>query len=284
MLFDFLKWGDTVEQAELARRKIDCHTHIVTRAIRDEYFSRTSGFAVVMQFPERIFQNPDCIETVMGDERLFLSACVDLKSPIPPQLHTIEEHLDDWKVVGLKLYLSYQQGKASDKELCPVYEFAARHGLTVTFHTGLCSLVLPSDNDIEGSAAKYIAEAAEDFPTVNFVIAHMDDPRFDECIRIVSEFDNLYTDFSGAYETGTKEGNNVEAAIETFGKAIHSQPGTERKILYGTDFCPPINLAQLDEYDYSIAKIFQPEVFPLIYYENCLRAFPRLGQFLEQKL
>ncbi|MCH5353615.1 MAG: amidohydrolase [Acutalibacter sp.] len=272
-----------MEKEELQKRKIDCHTHIISPNIREEYFSRTFGYAVVMQFPERIFQNRECVETVMGDSRLFLSACIDRKEPISPQLHTIEAHLDDWKVVGLKLYLSYQRGRANDRELYPVYEFAARHGLTVTFHTGLCSLVLPSDNDIEGSAAKYIAKAAEDFPTVNFVIAHMDDPRFEECIRIVSEHENLYTDFSGAYETGTKEGNNVEAAIETFGKAIHSRPGTERKILYGTDFCPPINLAQLDEYDYSIEKIFPPEVFPLIYYENCLRAFPRLKQLLEKK-
>lgn len=272
-----------MDKSTLKERKIDCHTHIVSPEIREEYFRRTSGYALVMQFPESILANEKCIETVTGDNRLFLNACIDLKVPIPSQLHTIEAHLDDWKVVGLKIYLSYQSGKASDKALYPIYEFAAQHELTVTFHTGLCSLVLPSDNDIEGSAARYIAKAAEDFPTVNFVIAHMDDPRFTECIRIVSEHDNLYTDFSGAYETGTKEGNDVDGAIKTFGDAIHSQPGTERKILYGTDFCPPINLAQLDEYDYSIEKIFPPEVFPLIYYENCLRAFPRLKRYLEAR-
>ncbi len=272
---------EIVDKSTLMDRKIDCHTHIVSSEIREEYFRRTYGYALVMQFPESILANEKCIETVTGDNRLFLNACIDLKVPIPSQLHTIEAHLDDWKVVGLKIYLSYQSGKASDEALYPIYEFAAQHELTVTFHTGLCSLVLPSDNDIEGSAAKYIAKAAEDFPTVNFVIAHMDDPRFTECIRIVSEHDNLYTDFSGAYETGTKEGNDVDGAIRTFGEAIHSQPGTERKILYGTDFCPPINLAQLDEYDYSIEKIFPPEVFPLIYYENCLRAFPRLKRYLE---
>ncbi len=263
---------------EKTQMKIDCHTHIVSRAIRDEYFSRTSGYALVMQFPESIFSNPECIETVMEDNRLFLNACIDLKVPISPQLQKIEENLETWKVVGLKIYLSYQAGKASDKELYPIYEFAAGHDLTVTFHTGLCSLVLPSDQDIEGSAACYIARAAEDFPNVNFVIAHMDDPRFRECIRIVSEHDNLYTDFSGAYETGTKEGGDVDGAIAIFGEAIHSQPGTETKILYGTDFCPPINLAQLDEYDYSIAKIFPKKDFPLIYYKNCLRAFPRLRE------
>ncbi len=263
--------------------KIDCHTHIVSRKIRDEYFRRTSGYALVMQFPESIFENPECIETVMEDDRLFLNPCIDLKRPIPPQLAAIEPNLDRWKVVGLKVYLSYQSAKASDPELYPIYEFAKKHRLTVTYHTGLCSLVLPSDQDIEGSAAKYVAKAAEDFPEVNFVIAHMDDPRFEECIRIVSQHPNLYTDFSGAYETGTKEGNDVDGAVKTFGAAIHSQPGMERKILYGTDFCPPINLAQLDEYDYSIAKIFQEEDFPLIYFENCLRAFPRLQEILKKQ-
>ena len=39
--------------------KIDCHTHIVTAAIRDEYFSRTDGLALVMQMPDSIMKNPD---------------------------------------------------------------------------------------------------------------------------------------------------------------------------------------------------------------------------------
>lgn len=264
-------------------KKIDCHTHIVSPEIREEYFRRTTGSALVMQFPESILKNPDCIRTVQEDDRLFLCACVDLKRPIPPQLSLIGENLERWKVVGLKIYLSYQSSRANDPPLYPIYEFAAQHQLTVTFHTGLCSLVLPSDQDIEGSAACYIAKAAEDFPKVNFVVAHMDDPRFTECIRIVSEHENMYTDFSGAYETGTKEGNDVEGAIATFGAAIHSKPGMERKILYGTDFCPPINLAQLEEYEISIAKIFPPEDFPLVYFENCLRAFPRLKKYIEEK-
>ena len=31
-------------------KKIDCHTHIVTEDIKNEYFAETDGFAVVMQF------------------------------------------------------------------------------------------------------------------------------------------------------------------------------------------------------------------------------------------
>ncbi|MCM1365307.1 MAG: amidohydrolase family protein [Faecalibacterium sp.] len=266
---------------QIRSRKIDCHTHIFNSEIKDEYFSRTSGYALVMQLPEYILNNSQCIETVMSDDRLFLNPCVDLKQPILPQLEIIEQNIEKWKVVGLKIYLSYQTAKASDKLLYPIYEFADKHGLSVTFHTGLCSLILPSDNDIDGSDAKYIETVAEKFPNVNFIIAHMDDPRFDECIRIVAAHDNLFTDFSGAYETGTKEGNDVDGAIATFGKAIHSQSGTERKILYGTDFCPPINLGQLDEYDYSIEKIFDEKDFPLVYFENCLRAFPKLKKYIK---
>ncbi len=262
--------------------KIDCHTHIISSDIRDEYFSRTSGYAIVMQLPESIMKNPDCISTVLSDERLFLSPCIDISIPVEPQLAEIEKNIETSKTVGLKIYLSYQRGKANSPPLRPIYEFASRHRLSVTFHTGLCSLILPSDNDIEGSSAKYIAEVAEEFPDVNFIVAHMDDPRFTECIRIVSEHDNMFTDFSGAYETGTKEAADIDRAVSIFGEAICSRQGTSKKILYGTDFCPPINLAQLDEYDYTIAKIFNKEDFEDIYYKNCLRAFPRLQNYIKE--
>ena len=261
-------------------KKIDCHTHIVTPKIRDEYFSRTDGYALVMQMPDSIMPNPQCVETVLSDDRLFLNAAIDLKQPIQPQLERIGGNIEAHQIVGLKIYLTYQRGRADDSRMIPIYEFARKHRLTVTFHTGLCSLVLPTDNDMEGSSAKYIEKAAKEFPDVNFVIAHLDDPRFEECVRIIARNDNLYSDVSGAYETGTKEGGDVDGAIEIFKNAILSQPSTEKKILYGTDFCPPINLSQIDEYDTTIERIFRPEDHDAIYYQNCLRAFPLLREYI----
>lgn len=263
--------------------KIDSHTHIVDSETRDEYFSRTDGYAIVMQMPETILPNPDTEATVRSDSRLFLCPAIDLRKDVKKQLDKIDKKLDENKVVGLKIYLTYQAGRASDEFLYPAYEYASKKGLTVTFHTGLCGLLLPSDNDMPGSNAKYVEIAARLFPDVNFVIAHMDDPRFDQCIDIVMRNKNLYTDFSGAYETGTKEGNDVDGAIETFARAIRRHPGTEKRILYGTDFCPRINLGQLDEYDYSIEKIFAPKDHPDVYYNNCLRAFPALKKFIDKK-
>lgn len=270
-----------------APNRIDCHTHLVNDPIREDYFSKTDGYAIVMQFIDAFTANAppnDAYQTVRGDDRLFLCPAIDLKKEIAPQLVEIGSHLADTRIVGLKIYLTYQSGRADDRRLWPVYEFAAKHGLSVTYHTGSCSLVLPTDNDMEGSNAKYIKTVAEAFPTVNFIIAHMDDPRFDDCIRIVHERDNLFTDFSGAYEPGTKEGADMDWAIRTFAKAIHQYPDTYRKILYGTDFCPPINLSALAEYDTTIAGIFAPEEREHIYYKNALRAFPKVKEYLGTEL
>ena len=261
--------------------KIDCHTHIVSHAIRDEYFARCKNYALVMQMADSILPNPECLDTVLESERLFLCPVIDLKSPIPERLVEIESMLDKYRVVGLKLFLSYQRGRADDERLFPAYEFCIKHRLSVTFHTGLCSLVLPSDQAIEDSSIEYIAHAAEKFPDVNFVAAHMDDPEFDRCISVMSNYTNIYTDISGAYETGTKEAADIDGAIARFRHATDLWEDSWRYFLYATDFCPPIELGQLDEYDYSIEKMFSPEHFDDIYYKNALRAFPRLSDYIK---
>ena len=267
-----------------SEKRIDCHTHIVNEQIKNEYFARTEGHAIVMEFLDRFVikgLEDASYGTVQNDSRLFLCPCIDISREICPQLEKIKKSLADNRIVGLKIYLTYQAGRADDPRLFCIYEFAAKYGLSVTFHSGSCSLVLPSDQDMAGSDAAYIKNAAEKFPEVNFVVAHMDDPRFDECIQIVHAHENLFTDFSGAYEPGTKEGADMEWAIEMFSRAIHQYPDTYKKILYGTDFCPPIQLTAIEEYDYTIEEIFSPEQFEDIYYKNCMKAFPKIAEYLE---
>lgn len=270
-------------KSKFLNKKIDCHTHIVTSSIKDEYFSRTDGYAIVLEFLPKFAtaEMPDhSFETASSDSRLFLCPCIDIAKDIKPQLSRIEALLDKYPIVGLKIFLTYQAGRADDTEYIPIYEFAEKHRLTVTYHTGSCSLVLPSDNDMEGSNAIYVQHVAKQFPKVNFVVAHMDDPRYDECIRIVHEQPNMFTDFSGAYEPGTPEGASMDWAIETFAKAINQFPDTYKSILYGTDFCPPINLCAIEDYDTTISAIFPKEYHQDIYYNNALRAFPRIADIL----
>ena len=261
-------------------RKIDCHTHIINEKIRDEYFSRTDNPAIVMQFPESILENPDTVRTAQGDPRLFLCPCVDLKREIAPQLRNIEAHLDEWKVVGLKIYTSYQAGRADGERMLPIYEFAQRLGLTVVFHTGLCSLVLPSDGDLEGSSAAHIAKAAEMFPAVNFVAAHMDDPKEQECCALCAGHANLFTDISGLFEDGYEADWDVLKA--RYGGAVRTA-GCKTQLLYGTDFCPPIGLTDIERFDAFFAELFSEEEREAIYYENALRAFPLLADRLREE-
>lgn len=265
-------------------KKIDCHTHIVNREICEQYFSRTDGYALVMEFIDKFHVDGmvhDARETVRNEKRLFLCPSIDISREIPPQLDRIERILEEYRVVGLKIYLTYQAGRADDARMTPIYDFARKHRLTITYHTGSCALILESDNALEDSNALYVQNVAKKYPDVNFVVAHMDDPRYDECIRILHETPNMFSDFSGAYEPGTPEGSSMEWAIETFARAIHQFPDTYKQMLYGTDFCPPINLEAIEDYDVTIERIFKPEQFEDIYYSNCLRAFPRLADYLK---
>lgn len=267
-------------------KKIDCHTHIVNKKIRDEYFAATDGYAIIMQFLNSFKvegAEDDAFETAMSDERLFFCPCIDIHGDIPLQLSKIEKMLPNDRIVGIKIFLTYQSGRADDERMFCIYDFAKTHKLSVTYHTGSCSLVLPTDNDMDGSNAIYVANVADKYPDVNFILAHMDDPRYNECIRIMHGRKNMFTDFCGAYEPGTKEGADIDWAVKTFADAINQYPDTYKQVLYGTDYCPPINLMAIDEYDYTISKIFAADKFEDIYKNNCLRAFPKIFDYISKK-
>ena len=98
-----------------------------------------------------------------------------------------------------------------------IYDFARKYGLSVTYHTGLPSLRLPTDNDMEGSRATYIRSVALAYPEVNFIAAHLDDPHFDECVQAMHGVPNMYSDFSGTFEPGASAMENVEETLSAYG-------------------------------------------------------------------
>ena len=271
--------------------RIDCHTHIVNREIYDQYRATPAGdnYALVMEFLPHMRRDalPDCSwELCDGSEKLFLCPCVDIHGDIPGQLAAIEEKMrlrPGCRVVGLKIFLAYQTGRADDERMMPIYDFAKAKDLSVTFHTGYPSYHLPYENDMEGSKVKYVSNVARMYPEVNFIVAHMGDPYYDESIQAMHGLSNMFTDFCGAFEPGTEVAADEEGTIEKFAHAIHQYPDTHTQVLYGTDFCPPIWLFEVDKYDYTIGKIFPEDKFRDIYWNNALRAFPRVAAYLEKK-
>jgi hypothetical protein len=93
----------------------------------------------------------------------------------------------------------------------------------------------------------------------------------------------MFTDFCGAFEPGTEVAADEEGTIEKFAHAIDQYPDTWKQILYGTDFCPPILLFEIDKYDYTIRKIFAEDKFEDIYWNNVLRAFPKAAKYINTK-
>ena len=273
------------------QRKIDCHTHIVNKQIFDQYISmpNVGDYAIVMEFLPHFAteEMPDhSWELCNGNERLFLSPSIDIHKDIPSQLERIQAKMAAYpncRVVGLKLFLSYQTGRADDSKMMPIYDFAKKHGLSVTFHTGYPSYHLPYENDMEGSKVKYVSNVARRYPEVNFIVAHMGDPYYDESIQAMHGLTNMFTDFCGAFEPGTEVAADEEGTIEKFAHAIHQYPDTWKQVIYGTDFCPPIWLFEIDKYDYTIAKIFTEDRFEDIYWNNPLRAFPKISHYINMK-
>lgn len=271
--------------------RIDCHTHIVNQEIYDQYLATSAGenYALVMEFLPHMTTEalPDhAWDLCDGSEKLFLCPCVDIHRDIPAQLAAIEEKMrarPGCRVVGLKIFLSYQTGRADDARMLPIYHFAKKHRLSVTFHTGYPSYHLPYENDMEGSKVKYVSNVARRYPEVNFIVAHMGDPYYDESIQAMHGLENMFTDFCGAFEPGTEVAADEEGAIEKFAHAIHQYPDTYRQVIYGTDFCPPILLFEIQKYDYTIGKIFTEDQFRDIYWNNPLRAFPKVAAYLEKK-
>lgn len=273
------------------QKKIDCHTHIVNCSIYNEYFDppEEKGYALVMEFLPYM-QKPEMPdnswELCDGNKQLFLCPSVDIHQDIPAQLSAIEEKMaahPGCRVVGLKIFLSYQTGRADDDRMLPIYDFAAVHGLSVTFHTGLPSYHLPYENDVDGSRVEFVANIARKYPQVNFIAAHMGDPCYKESIQVMHGLPNMFTDFCGAFEPGTEVAADEEGTIQQWADAISQYPDAYKQIIYGTDFCPPILLSELDKYDYTIQKIFPEKVHEDIYWNNPLRAFPKVAEYLKEK-
>ena len=271
--------------------RIDCHTHIVNREIYEQYLATDAGenYALVMEFLPYMATEAmpaHSWDLCEGSEKLFLCPSGDIHKDIPMQLAAIEEKMAQrpgCRVVGLKIFLSYQTGRADDERMMPIYDFANKHGLAVTYHTGLPSYHLPYENDVEGSSVAYVANVARMYPEVNFIVAHMGDPYYDESIQAMHGLSNMFTDFCGAFEPGTEVAADEEGTIEKFAHAIHQYPDTWKQVLYGTDFCPPILLFEIHKYDYTIGKIFPQERFRDIYWNNALRAFPKVAEYLKKK-
>lgn len=130
-----------------------------------------------------------------------------------------ERAVTEYNFHGLKLYPPCGYSP-SDLSLYPFYEICAARRLPVLTHTGATSPAL----GFEWARPILIDQAARDFPTVNFILAHGSAAYEEECSMLCAYRPNVYLDVSAF------EAKPVASLHSLFARGIN------HKIIFGTDW------------------------------------------------
>jgi predicted TIM-barrel fold metal-dependent hydrolase len=173
--------------------------------------------------------------------------------------------LQSRSIKGLKLYPGYEPFYPADRKLVPAYELAEEFDVPVMIHSG--------DTYAPGGKVKYshplhVDELAVDFPRVKFLICHLGNPWFRDCMEVVYKNDNVYTDISGL--TLGNFTDRFEAYMRQQLKEMILWGVNPNKVLYGTDW----PLATMESYVQFVEELpLTPGDKDLMMYGNAAALF-----------
>lgn len=268
--------------------KIDTYTHIVNKEIFNQYNVTPfySEYAIIMEFSPYFAtadMEDDSWKVCGHSKHLFLCPSIDLAKNITEQLQVLEKKLrirPECHVIGLIIYLTGSNDNISTEKILPVYDFAKEHDLSVVFHTGIPSMHQEVSVDSTISAISDICKLATQYPTVNFIAAQMDNPRFAKCLQLIHKVPNIYTCFNGIFTPDKRINKSSDATFRALSLATMQYADIHKQMLYGTSFCPPYDATEIAKYDAGIETLFSHEQAKEIYWDNALRAFPKLLKYL----
>lgn len=173
--------------------------HDLKRIDEEKQVSQIDSLKKTLEFARKY---PDKIGVAVWVKPLCESLTFEL-------IELIENNLD--VICGMKLHPYHNQVSINDKLLNPYIEFAIKHDLPFSVHTGGCKI----------SMAKEVYKAAKHYPKCKFIMVHMDLGTSNrKAIKYLSKLDNLY-------------GDTTWVSCESTLKAI-KKCGSE-KILFGSD-------------------------------------------------
>lgn len=152
-----------------------------------------------------------------------------------------ERSLKEFGFRGLKVYPPCGFSP-SCSGLFPFYELCAQHNAPVVVHIGPTSPALSFDT----SNPFLLDEAARNFPSVNFIMAHGAVSFIEESAMMCAFRPNIYLDISG-YQSAVRAGGLGSAVKKAVSRGIN------HKILFGTDW--PVFRMQGDQQTFVEAVI-----------------------------
>ncbi len=168
-------------------------------------------------------------------------------------------------IKGLKLYPGYEPFYPGDPKLTPAYELAEEFDVPVMIHTG--DTYAPTGK-VKFAHPLHVDEVAVDFPRVKFLICHLGNPWFRDCMEVVYKNDNVYTDISGL--TLGHFDDRFEAYMRQQLKEMILWGVNPNRVLYGTDW-PLVSMESYLEFMEELS--LPPRDKALMLYENAAALF-----------
>lgn len=265
-------------------KKIDIHHHLLAetgycdtllRAMDEAQIERTGISGLGEMFHGLFLRQPpttpppdnaSVAEAVKNHpDRLFGLGFIRLGVDTPE----LVDELVEQGFRGLKFHIP--TAPYDNEKFFPVYERAVKYGLPCLFHTGI--VALPKSRPGQGvrSAhmdAIHLEGIAQEFPTLQMILAHLGIQSLMTAITLIRIFPNLYADLTGSIP----------------GWRVHYMPADWRrllcwegccdKILFGTDVhCEEFDSAIFLQEQIFSTTSWSAENLHKVYYGNAARLF-----------
>jgi predicted TIM-barrel fold metal-dependent hydrolase len=207
----------------------------------------------------------DVVNAVRHLANLHVVAGISWSTFSQADVDELRDLLQARAIKGLKLYPGYEPFYPADPKLAPAYQLAEEFDVPVMIHTG--DTYAPQGK-VKYSHPLHVDEAAVDFPKVKFLICHLGNPWFRDCMQVVYKNDNVYTDISGL--TLGEFTDRFEEYIRQQLKEMILWGVNPNKVLYGTDW----PLATMESYlDFMNELSLPPRDKELMLYANAASLF-----------
>jgi len=182
-----------------------------------------------------------------------------------PDLVELRSLLEAGSIKALKLYPGYEPFYPADPKLTPAYLLAEEFDVPVMIHTG--DTYAPTGK-VKYAHPLHVDEVAVDFPRVKFLICHLGNPWFRDCMEVVYKNENVYTDISGL--TLGQFTDRFEAYMRQQLKEMILWGVNPNRVLYGTDW----PLASMESYLAFMEELKLPaRDKDLMFFENAAALF-----------
>jgi uncharacterized protein len=260
---------------------IDCHTHLnnyhdETVDALDESLAKLKAsmrrnrvdVALVLTSYKVVPGRPSTravVEATRGLGNIHVVAGISWLHFSEADVEELRQFLTEGAIKGLKLYPGYEPFYPADPKLAPAYALAEEFDVPVMIHSG--DTYSPRGK-IKYSHPINVDEAAVDFPGVKFLICHLGNPWFRDCMEVVYKNDNVYADISGLVLGDFSD--RFEEYMRRQLQEMMVWGMNPRKVLFGTDW--PIS--SMESYLKFVSELTLPmRDKQMLLYENAAKLF-----------